>query len=215
MHATSSNNPEGSQFRRQLIATVAGALIAMSTTTGVALFQWVTQSKERRHQNQVEALSQFAAEVSRSLGYQAVDWHLANRCNYIAARARQLAATSDLTTPDALTEYKELLNTAWTLESEITKYYQERAQQSAASAAAYYKVQVAFDESPSNAMGPVAEQVQPWRIMSQSPKAEELQSMASLFDSWSTTFTSDAGATARLYNGWNEQVKKLSALAQK
>jgi hypothetical protein len=55
MHATSNNNPEGSQFRRQLIATVAGALIAMSTTTGVALFQWVTQSKERRHQNQVEA----------------------------------------------------------------------------------------------------------------------------------------------------------------
>jgi hypothetical protein len=214
MTTESSSTSDSSQFRRQLAATVAGALIAMSTTTGVALFQWATQSKEQRHREQVEALSQLASEVSRALGTQAIDWHIANKSAHIAARARRLAAMPDLSKPEGLGEYKELLKAAWDLETEITAESREAAQRRGATAAAYYKLMVAFDDIQPFAMTVLSEQNITWGIMSESPRAPELLSMAALFETWSARFRADADNVGKSHNAWNEQITKLATKAR-
>jgi hypothetical protein len=217
MAADPRNGHEVIQFRRQLVATVAGALIAMSTTTAVTVFQWVTQSKEQRHRTQVEALSQFAAEVSRLTGAQAAAWHIANRCSYVAARARRLAHLPDLTKQDAVSEYKDLLNTAWAVEAEIASEYREAAQRRAATAAAYYKLMIAFDDVPARDMSRLSKPTSDFGTAPASPvpQVQELLGMATLFENWSTGFKSEADNTATLYNDWNTYITKLGAAAKR
>ena len=213
MRDTRAADPEAIQFRRQLTATLVGAVIAMSSSAGIAVFQWKTQSAERERQFRMEALSQFAREVSNTNAIQAGMWHLANRCEITARQARNLAARSDPTKSDVLEQYKELRIALSTMESEMTANLQEAARQRAATSGAYYRLLAAFKD-----MQPTSytqdEPLRPWVALSGSPDKEELVALAGFLEGWSKKLRVDSAAIAQLYVGWSAKIVELAARVQ-
>jgi hypothetical protein len=182
-------------------------LIAMSTTAGVTWFQWSTQAEDRRYQSQVQALAEFAGVVSSATSAQASNWHLANRSRNLSAWARRLAAR-DLTKPDAIADYKELLKVAWELESESTAAYQEASHKSTTTAAAYAKVLVAFNRAEKLEM-PLLGDLEPWPLMSGAPNADELRAMAAYLDGSTQKLSAAIGEVATQQRAWYDRLDEF------
>ena len=200
---------DSKQFRRQLIATIAGAVIGISGSASIALFQWTTQSKERRTQERVEALSQFSASLSNQLGGQAAGWHLAMRCGIIAARAKRLAAKPDLNKQEVIMDYKALLKDTWILVSDIIGAYQEASKSNAALTSAYYKLLAVFPDVPPLEVTPLTEQLQLLGTMPEVPEGESLRQFATGYERWGTSFKSAAESLGKQTNTWNQRLLEL------
>lgn len=205
---------DGVEFRRQLTATLLGALIAMSTSAGIAIFQWRTQTRDREHQQRVESLSQFASEVSNAMSTAAGTWHLANKCDLVVDRASRLAARTDLAKSDSMQQYKELVATAWEVESELAESLQEAARRRAATSAAYYKLLASFNDMQPTSYALQTEPLSPWIILSDAPDKVQLQRLAEFLTAWSKRLRDETQGIAQSYAGWSEQVRLFAVRAQ-
>ena len=132
------------EFRRQMLSVIAGALISMATTTGIATFQWYTAKAEQHRMEQAESLSQFGAAVGSLASLQGGIYHQAERLALLSARANRLAVASESGDKQVVSAYEDYVKLAWDVAFEEAHLYEEVGKSTAAVSLAYYKLAFAF-----------------------------------------------------------------------
>lgn len=209
MPSDTKQNRDASQFRRQLIATLVGALIAMCTSAGVSVFQWVTQTRQKEHADRIEAMSQFVGAMASYGSTQARYGYLATKCSYLAARARRLATEIKESNKEVDADYQEFLKENSQFEWETADQYEEIAKTNQAILVAHYKVLLAFGDFPPLQL-PLGEQYSVWSSVSEKPDEQQLIDKAKLFDQFAVGFKAAAEGGGKWANKWTADANELA-----
>jgi len=138
----SNEQRESIQFRRQVIAGISGAMISLVSAGGLAFFQYMTQSRNRRFELQLQALGEFRAALYGIAFLQAKLHKLISDAARLQSHARRVLDNN------RENEYEQVNSEAKQLGSAYFEYLTDETQPINAIFLAYQKLQVAFDDVP-------------------------------------------------------------------
>ena len=197
------------EFRRQMLSVIAGALISMATTTGIATFQWYTATAERHRMEQAESLSQFGAAVGSLASLQGGIYHQAERLALLSARANRLAVASESGDKQVASAYEDYVKLAWDVAFEEAHLYEEVGKSTAAVSLAYYKLAFAFKGIDSLGFFPYPEKNAGTYILGASPNPGELRKYAAANDTQARSLLAKYDWLGQWANRWNSNLAAL------
>jgi hypothetical protein len=197
------------EFRRQLISTLAGALIGMTTSAGIAVFQWATETREHRLQERVSTVGEMSAILQRVPTAQALLWHNANRSTWLAVRAREIAAVTPIASEANSGRYLKWFDDVWQFEQGAANQTEAIGKLTADFASAHSRLTNLFTAVPPLTEGSFDTNVETWPISSTSLDANSLYKAAQYFDQQAQIYVAFATNLGKTATAWLANLNKL------
>jgi hypothetical protein len=192
-----------------MLSVIVGALISMTTTAGVATFQWYTTKAERHRVEQAESLSQFAGAVGGLASLQGRIHYIAERLALLSARANLIAAAAQNGDKQVASGYDEFVKLAWEVTLDEATLVQDIGKNVGAASLAYYRLSLAFSEIEPVGFFPFPESNAGTYILGASPDPQELRRYATDLDGRAQGLLGNYNWVGQWANKWSNKVAEL------